>query len=99
MKERSGAFTRLSLVGASLLRLEKGEIPSPCERVGAGFGLSARGQNSDINTHAPEEKNEDNDYPSLFCFAPARAPFRLMNTSTTGQARPPAWQALARARV
>ncbi len=34
IKKRSGTPTRLNLVGAPLLRLEKGEIPPPCEQAG-----------------------------------------------------------------
>ncbi len=60
-------------------RKGKGVIPPPCNGVGAGFGLSAHGQKSDINMHAPEEKREDNNNPSLFCFAAACAPFCLSN--------------------
>ena len=76
VKERSGAFTRLKIVGAPLLRLEKGEIPPPCEGAGASVGMSTRGQNSDINMHTPQEKRDDNDFSSLFCFAPSHARVR-----------------------
>jgi len=64
-EEKKRHSNKIESCESAAVKTGKGIILSPLQADGR-FGLSARGQNSDINTHAPKEKREEDDYPSLF---------------------------------
>ena len=96
-KEKKRHSNKIESCGSAAVKTGKGRNTPPLRAGGAG--ALARGQNSDINTHALKEKREDGDYPSLFCFAPSWRPFVQRTQVLQGLRARPVWQALAIARA
>ena len=68
-EEKKRHSNKIESCGSAAVKTGKGRIMSPLRVGGGRFGLSARGQNSDINTHAPKEKREEDDYDTPPSFA------------------------------